>query len=72
MYLFGCSSEASNHVRRTLVSTRPDACAPQKRRCDLLQVARVRHRGSGFASSSHILQAHESDVLLRHATHLSL
>ena len=29
MYLFGCSSEAPNHVRRTLVSTRPYACAPR-------------------------------------------
>ena len=27
MYLFGCSAEARNHVRRTLVSTRSDACA---------------------------------------------
>ena len=49
MYLFGCSSEAPNHVRRTLVSTRPDACAPRKHRCDLPQVATLRHRGSGVA-----------------------
>ena len=70
MYLFGCSSEAPNHVRWTLVSTRPDACAPRKRRCDLPQVATLRHRGSGVASSSHVLQAHGSDVLLRHGTHL--
>ena len=44
MYLFGCSSEAPNHVRRT-VSTRPDACAPRKHRCDLPQVATLRHSG---------------------------
>ena len=25
-----CSSEAPNHLRRTLVNTRPDACAPRK------------------------------------------
>ena len=72
MYLFGCSTEAPNHVRRTLVSTRPDSCAPRKHRCDLLQVATLRHRGSGVASSIHVLQAHGSDVLLRHGTHLSV
>ena len=71
MYLFGCSSEAPNHVRWTLVSTRPDTCAPRKHRCDLPQVATLRHRGSGVASSGHVRQAHGSDVLLRHATHLS-
>ena len=68
--MFGCSSEAPNHVRRTLVSTSPDSCAPRKHRCDLLQVDTLRHRGSGVASSSHVLQAHGSDVLLRHGTHL--
>ena len=57
MYLFGCSSEAPNHICRTLVSTRPDACAPRKHRCDLPQVATLRHRGSGVASSGHVLQA---------------
>ena len=71
MYLFGCSSEAPNHVRRT-VSTRPDACAPRKHRFDLPQVATLPHRGSEVASSGHVLQAHGSDVLLRHATHLSV
>ena len=71
-FVFGCSSEAPNHVRRTLVSTRPYACAPRKHRCDLPQVATLRHRGSGVASSGHVLQAHGSDVLLRHATHLSV
>ena len=33
-------------------------------------MATLRHRGSGVASSSHVLQAHGSDVLLRHGTHL--
>ena len=45
MYLFGCRWEAPNHVRRTLVSTRPDACAPRKHRCGLPQVATLRYRG---------------------------
>ena len=69
MYLFFCSSAAPNYVRRKLVSTRPDACAPRTHRGDLPQVATLRHRGSGVASSGHVLQAHGSDVLLRHSTY---
>ena len=68
--LFGCSSEAPNHVHLTLVSTRPSACAPRKHGSDLTQVATLRHRSGGVASSGYVLQAHGSDVLLRHATHL--
>ena len=61
MFLFGCSSEAPSHVRRILVSTRPDTCVPRKHRCDLPQAATLQHRGGGVASSGHVLQAHGSE-----------
>ena len=46
--------------------------APQEStRFDLPQVEKLRLGGVGVATSGHVLQAHGSDVLLRHATHLS-
>ena len=45
--------------------------APQESTFDLPQVAKLRLGGVGVDTSGHVLQAHGSDVLLRHATHLS-
>ena len=64
----GGRPEAPAHVRRVLGSIRPDSCAPRKHRFDLPQVEKLRLGGVGVATSGHVLQAHGSDVLLKHDT----